>query len=108
MQYVLDKPDLTESHLLVLIRVPTNSYFFIFLGNKIKLTAVYNPQPSFPLATPPCILFLFPATLQPLCVDCCGSLGPSAEISVHAFLSWFVIFFLFGLVWFVFCIPLVR
>ena len=75
MQYVLDKPVLAESHLLVLICVPTNS-FFIFLGNEIKLTVVYNPQPSSPLAPPPlCILFLSPATLEPLSVAAAAVLG---------------------------------
>lgn len=98
MQYVLNKLVLAESHLLVLICVPTNS-FFIFLGNEIKLTVVYNPQLSFPLTLPP-LPHASSSFLQPrysLCVCCCcGRLGPSAEISVRAFLTSFFVVLVVG------------
>lgn len=103
MQYILDKPVLAESHLLVLVRVPTN-IFFIFLGNEIKLTVVYNPRPSFPLTPAPVHpLPLSSHTTASVCYCCC-TLWPSAEISVHAFLSCFFFCCWFGLV---FCVPLV-
>lgn len=73
--------------------------FFLFSWEmKLSWQWFIIPVPLFPSPPPLCILFLSPATLQPLCVTAAALFG--LLLKFPSMLSFPVFFFVVGLVWF--------